>query len=227
MLTIIHTEKELIRIPSSSHIVFNTSPLQVDVTQQTNSLIITQSITGYIVVSRGFKGDRGDRGEQGPQGTTGSQGPTGLQGLQGPAGPSLWGGITGSIETQTDLQTALDACVLDTGDTLNGRYRRSVTTLVDAATINLDLSLNNYYRVVLAGNRVLANPTNLPATGNRQVFILEVVQDATGNRTLSFGTNYFIGECDTDLSLSPNAITYFVLIADNSRIQIVGCSRGY
>jgi len=33
----------------------------------------------------------------------------GETGSTGPAGPSVWGGITGTLSTQTDLQAALDA----------------------------------------------------------------------------------------------------------------------
>lgn len=74
--------------------------------------------------SQGPKGDTGDRGPQGIQGETGQdgvQGPRGEQGIQGvkgdkgdtgetgPAGPSVWGGISGSISSQADLQSALNA----------------------------------------------------------------------------------------------------------------------
>ena len=44
-----------------------------------------------------------------PQGVKGDKGDTGSQGPVGPAGPSVWGGITGSISSQTDLQNALNA----------------------------------------------------------------------------------------------------------------------
>lgn len=44
-----------------------------------------------------------------PQGVKGDKGDTGNTGPQGPAGPSVWGGITGSISSQTDLQNALNA----------------------------------------------------------------------------------------------------------------------
>ena len=49
---------------------------------------------------------------QGPVGADGAQGPQGPQGPQGdvgPAGPSVWGGISGTLSTQTDLQNALNA----------------------------------------------------------------------------------------------------------------------
>lgn len=54
-----------------------------------------------------IKGDKGDKGD------TGGQGPIGLT---GPAGPSVWGGISGDISTQTDLQNMLDSKVGLTGN---------------------------------------------------------------------------------------------------------------
>jgi hypothetical protein len=60
---------------------------------------------------KGPAGAAGVAGASGPAGSTGPQGPvgpTGPVGPQGPAGPSVWGGITGSLSTQADLQAALD-----------------------------------------------------------------------------------------------------------------------
>lgn len=61
--------------------------------------------------SDGAPGSTGPQGQTGPQGLTGAdgaQGPQGIQGPTGPAGPSVWGGISGTLSTQTDLQTALN-----------------------------------------------------------------------------------------------------------------------
>src|SRR4051812_15147750 len=40
---------------------------------------------------------------------------------------------------------------------------QGITTLTDAATINTDCAVNNVFKVTLAGNRTLANPTNMQA----------------------------------------------------------------
>ena len=45
--------------------------------------------------------------------------------------------------------------------------------------------------ITLRGNRRLANPSN-PRRGG--VYVLEVIQDGTGNRTLSYGNAYNFGE---------------------------------
>lgn len=67
----------------------------------------------------------------------------------------------------------------------------SVVTLTDASTITVDASLfqsgNTIGRVTLGGNRTLQNPTN---STNGQILNFEIVQDATGSRTLSYDTKY-------------------------------------
>lgn len=61
----------------------------------------------------------------------------------------------------------------------------NVLTLTDASTITPDFSLGNNFAVTLGGNRQLANPTNLVAG---QTGIIVVTQDATGSRSLTFGS---------------------------------------
>ena len=134
---------------------------------------------------------------------------------------TAWGSITGTLSSQTDLNTVLGTKVDDTGDILNGRYRRTFITLTDAASIALNLNSNNFYRLVLGGNRTLANPTNKPASGDRQVFILEVVQDGTGGRTLAFGADYVLSVTPV-LNPAINSTTYIALIAQNNQIYVVG-----
>lgn len=64
-------------------------------------------------------------------------------------------------------------------------------TLTDAATIATDAALSNAFIVTLAGNRTLANPTNLVAG---QTIVFHIRQDVTGGRTLSFSSLFkFVG----------------------------------
>ena len=87
-----------------------------------------------------------------------------------------------------------------------GTADSGVITLTDAATITLNASLGSNFRVVLGGNRVLANPTGL---SNGQVFNIRIKQDATGSRTLSYGTMYkFPGGIAPTLSTGANAIDF-------------------
>lgn len=71
--------------------------------------------------------------------------------------------------------------------TWTAAQRGAVTALTDGATITPDMALGNNFSVTLAGNRTLANPTNLTAGQSGAVVI---TQDATGGRTLAFGTNW-------------------------------------
>lgn len=56
---------------------------------------------------QGPQGDPGPKGDKGDKGDTGDTGPPGADGADGISG--TWGAITGTLSTQTDLQTALDA----------------------------------------------------------------------------------------------------------------------
>jgi hypothetical protein len=66
---------------------------------------------------------------------------------------------------------------------------QSVTpfTLTDAATITVDASQSNNFKVTLGGNRTLANPTNLT---DGMVLNFLIRQDGTGGRTLAYDTKY-------------------------------------
>ena len=84
------------------------------------------------------------------------------------------------------------------------------SALTDGATIAVNAALSNNFTVTIAGNRTLSNPTNLVAG---QILNFQVTQDATGNRTLAFGTNY-----NGAISLNPaaNAVTMFSCYASSS-----------
>ena len=60
-----------------------------------------------------------------------------------------------------------------------------ISALSDAATIAVDFNTAQNWSVTLAGNRTLANPTNITAGQTGSIF---VTQDGTGGRTLSFAS---------------------------------------
>ena len=105
-------------------------------------------------------------------------------------------------------------------NTFTGAQIGSITTLTDGATITPDFAVNNSFTVTLAGNRALANPTNLVA-GQSGVIIIN--QDGTGSRTLSYGTYYkFTGGTAPTLTTTASAqdvIAYFVV--STTRIDCV------
>ena len=79
-----------------------------------------------------------------------------------------------------------------------------VDTLTDGTTITPDFSANTTFTVTLGGNRTMANPTS-PAPG--QTGSIFIVQDATGSRTLSWGSYWdFAGGTAPTLTTAANAV---------------------
>lgn len=72
-----------------------------------------------------------------------------------------------------------------TGTVTAARVVASPVTVTYAATTTIDASLGNHFRITLTGNVTLAIPTN-PIDG--QHIIIELIQDATGGRTLTLAT---------------------------------------
>lgn len=69
--------------------------------------------------------------------------------------------------------------------TTNVWSAQNTVTLTDSATIAINLSSGVNFQVTLGGNRTLGAPTNAKAGQRGRI---KVVQDATGNRTLSFNS---------------------------------------
>ena len=106
-----------------------------------------------------------------------------------------------SIYTGADV-TALGETT--SSDQLEGRYAVEIATLTDGATITPDFGANQNFTVTLGGNRTLANPTNIVAGQTGSIF---VVQDATGGRTLSFGSYFkFPAATAPTLTTGANAV---------------------
>lgn len=94
----------------------------------------------------GLKGDTGDVGPQGPAGPTGATGATGPTGATGATGPkgdkgdpgtpanNSWGSITGTLSSQTDLQSALNAKEPTITAGTTSQYWRGDKTWRDFAT---------------------------------------------------------------------------------------------
>ena len=97
-----------------------------------------------------------------------------------------------------------DTAKTDTAQTYTAAQRGTITTLTDGATITPDFAASNNYTVTLAGNRTLANPSNLTAGQSGSIFI---VQDGTGSRTLSFGSYWdFAGGTAPTLTTDASAV---------------------
>jgi hypothetical protein len=70
-----------------------------------------------------------------------------------------------------------------TGTVTAAKVVSAPVALTDAATIAVDASLGNTYRVTLGGNRTMGAPTN--ATDG-QIIVFELLQDATGSRLVTW-----------------------------------------
>lgn len=165
----------------------------------------------------GPQGLQGNTGPAGPQGLQGDAGPAGPQGATGPAGPNTVSGTTttalvgllagdGTNVLVAGIGTglhysgntlAVSGVVLTTTNqsvagvkTFADTLDLSVQTLTDAATIAVDAATSNKFHVTLGGNRTIANPTN--AVDGRLV-IFRLQQDATGNRVVTWGSDYRFG----------------------------------
>lgn len=97
--------------------------------------------------------------------------------------------LTGSelIPADTQLTAGLNPETESVSVSQIKGFERPPVALTDAATISTDASLASLFTVTLAGNRTLANPSNLQSGGT---YRFEVNQDATGARTLTYGNKF-------------------------------------
>ncbi len=131
------------------------------------------------------------------------------------------GTIVGTTDSQTMTNKTLTAPIITP-------IASTVVALTDAATIAVDATAGNLFRVTLAGNRTLANPTG--AT-NGQTLLFELIQDAVGNRTLAYDTKYAFGTDITGATLTLTASKRdFLEVVYNStadKFYVVRFVKGY
>jgi len=130
--------------------------------------------------------------------------------------------------TATGAQTLTGNTTHSGNVTFNKATYSTAVGLTDASTIATDASLGNRYRVTLAGNRTLGNPSN-PTDG--QQIVWEIVQDGTGSRTISLDTKFALGTDITAVTLSTTANKRdFLTAIYNSTADkwfVVGFIKGY
>lgn len=124
--------------------------------------------------------------------------------IRGPEGPAGSSGLAG-------------------GD-LTGYLAPKVTALTDGSSIPVDTSLGNVFTCTIAGNRTLANPTNLKV-GEHVLFV--ITQDGTGGRTLGFASDYtwgLIGSAPTiDTTAGHTTILGFQVLS-SSELRFTGAN---
>jgi hypothetical protein len=139
--------------------------------------------------------------------------------------------ITRYDDAGASLGTALTITRSNALATFSRALVSGVATLTDAASIALDASLGNHFRVTLAGNRTMAAPTN-PTDGQR--IAIEVIQDATGSRTLTLTTGALGFAFGTDipsitLTTTANARDFIECLYNSTsqRWYVVRFVKGY
>ena len=96
-----------------------------------------------------------------------------------------------TVGEKASALTVLGAAGKAVAQTFTKAQRGAIVVLGDTATITPDFDLANNFSLTVAGNRTLANPTNVVAGQSGSIF---VTQDATGGRTLAYGANWkFVG----------------------------------
>lgn len=100
--------------------------------------------------------------------------------------------------------------------------------LTDAATIAVDASLGNHFRVTLGGNRTLGAPTN-PLDGQKVIF--EIIQDGSGSRTLAYNA-VFVFSTDIPvpvLSIAASARDFlgFVYNSTSAKWYLLAVVKGF
>lgn len=112
--------------------------------------------------------------------------------------------LTKKITVTNLLTTPVETQVTTQARIYTAAQRGEITTLTDGANISVDLAASNNFTVTLGDNRTLDNPTNIVAGQSGSIFI---VQDATGSRTLAYGTYYdFAGGTAPTLSTAADAV---------------------
>lgn len=101
-------------------------------------------------------------------------------------------------------------------------------TLTYAATTGTDASLSNWFRLTLTGNVTLSNPTN-PTDGQRITW--EIIQDATGSRTVTLDTQFAFSTDIPSYTATVTASKRDMLTAQynagTSKWYVIAISKGY
>lgn len=84
-----------------------------------------------------------------------------------------------------------------------------------AASLALDGSKGRHFKVTLTGNTALAAPTNMQVG---VTYYLELVQDATGSRTMSYSAPWKFAGGSATLSTAANAVDLISLVYDGTNV---------
>ncbi|MFJ7902177.1 hypothetical protein ACIQ6V_17070 [Streptomyces sp. NPDC096198] len=136
------------------------------------------------------------------------------------AGSALYEGTVsgGTVPTQDQHLTRKDY--------VDAKLDPAPVALTDAPAIATDAALGSHFRVTLGGNRTLGTPAH-PTDGQRAVW--ELVQDATGNRTLTLGPGLGSTISSVTLSTGANRRDFLTAVhnAEKNKWYVVDFVKGY
>ena len=120
--------------------------------------------------------------------------------------------LTSPIITGPTITGTIGGNPTITKPTVNGLVG-AFTTDTDGTTITFDMSASNVHTVTLGGNRTLA----VSNTSTGQAFIIRLIQDGTGNRTVTwFSTIKWAGGSVPTLTTTANKIDVLGFITTGS-----------
>jgi len=114
------------------------------------------------------------------------------------------------------IKTSSPAASLDVVGSISDAKANNISqTLTDDVSITWDGSLGRIATVTLGGNRTLANATNLRVG----TYILHVIQDTVGSRTLTFSNQYkFTANVQPTLTTAANSRDLFSFVSDGTNM---------
>ena len=139
-------------------------------------------------------------------------------------------GAVGEVTVDTDKDTVVvhdgsqaggfAVANLKTAQEFTATQNFNATTLSDASTVSWDASANQVTSVTLGGNRTLGAASNQIDGG---VYVISIIQDGTGSRTLSFNSNYkFVNGSAPTLSTAANARDVLVFVSNGTNMFEIG-----
>ena len=154
-----------------------------------------------------------------------------LRGQEGTTALTLSAGaVVGLRITSVDLaafgQQADFGALKNVANTYTANQAVAANVLTSGAAIAVNASLSNNFRLDLAINATLSNPTLLT---DGMVLNFRIKQDATGGRTLSYGNAYkFPGGTAPVLSTAANATDFMSCYFDSTAGTLLcGLNKGF
>lgn len=127
------------------------------------------------------------------------------------------------LKITPEFKSFIDSIIIRTGGVTGGIYGQ----LTDGASIVWDVDRLPNAAVTLGGNRTIPNPTGLVA-GNLVRYSLIVVQDATGNRLITWGSAFkWPGGVAPVLSTAANAVDRLEFATDGTNIYLTSFGKDY